>query len=294
MDWDDAGNTGTAKRPVKQTLQSKKQVPAKVQVKLPKALFESAVQSGNSLLVERSLKQEANKPPPGSLPAAFKLPQRASPPGAPNISPRGSTSPKGAPGSPTSPSNGATAAATAANGTNGITPSAPPSPPPPATLQPFTRRPPRCEYFFDPATASDLFPPRPLEGSALADYFIMGSEAAAAAAAGDAAASAAGVAEVQSEPAHPLGWVPVEETQFSTRLRPRTGQLPVRTTTSMPLEYFDSPEMELISPEQRLEAAAAGGPAAGGKGPDGVLAYSRYFDSKGSFSWAPCFVREYD
>lgn len=81
-------------RPVKQTLQSKMQVPAKVQVrrhaavlswlthgrhaqrlhatgdisvqvKLPRALFEPAVQSGNSLLVERSIRTEASRPAPG-------------------------------------------------------------------------------------------------------------------------------------------------------------------------------------------------------------------------------------
>ncbi|GIL78248.1 hypothetical protein Vretifemale_7685, partial [Volvox reticuliferus] len=285
MDWDDVSAAGTAIRPVKQTLQSKKQVPAKVQVKLPKALFESAVQSGNNLLVERSLKQESSRPPPGSLPAGFKLPQRASPPRPANGSRSGSPSPKGGLASPSSPKNGI-----ATNGTNGVAGSAPASPPRPPTLQPFTRRPPKCEYYFDPATASDLFPPRPLEGSALADYFLVGSEAAAAAAAGGASAATAGTSEVRSEPTHPLGWVPAEDNQLSTRLRPRTGQLPVRTTTSMPLEYFDSPEMELVSPEQRLAAAAAGA----GQGYLGVLAYSRYFDATGTFSWAPCYVKEYN
>ncbi|GLI63290.1 hypothetical protein VaNZ11_006196 [Volvox africanus] len=288
MDWDDVSAAGTAIRPVKQTLQTKKQVPAKVQVKLPKALFESAVQSGNNLLVERTLKQESSRPPPGSLPAGFKLPQRASPSRPADGSRSGSPSPKGGLASPSSPKNG-----TATNGTNGandIAGSAPASPPRPPTLQPFTRRPPKCEYYFNPATASDLFPPRPLEGSALADYFLMGSEALAAVATGGAGGATVVTSEVRSEPTHPLGWVPAEDNQLGTRLRPRTGQLPVRTTTSMPLEYFDSPEMELVSPEQRLAAAAAGA----GPGYLGVLAYSRYFDATGTFSWAPCYVKEYD
>lgn len=36
-----------------------------LQVKLPKALFESALSSGNASLVERSVKAEASRPPPG-------------------------------------------------------------------------------------------------------------------------------------------------------------------------------------------------------------------------------------
>lgn len=93
-------------RPVKQTLQSKMQVPAKVQVcrhaavlsrltrrqhaqrlhasgdtcvqvKLPRALFEPAVQSGNSLLVERSVRTEASRPAPGRPGGAPGTCQRA-------------------------------------------------------------------------------------------------------------------------------------------------------------------------------------------------------------------------
>ncbi|KAG2430891.1 hypothetical protein HXX76_009864 [Chlamydomonas incerta] len=280
MDWDDSSVAGTAKRPgPKQTLQSSKQVPAKVQVKLPKALFESALSSGNASLVERSVKAEASRPPPGSLPPGFKLPPK--PPGL--LATNG-----GSPGSP-----GLIGTATATHSLADLNVSAslmsvPTSrgPPLPTATPPVPRRVPTCEYYFDPGASSDVFPSRSVEGSSLADYFGAG--------AGGAGSPAL---EVQADPAHPLGWVPAEETQMGTRLRPRTGQLPVRTTTSMPLEYFDSPEMELVQPEERLrrarEAAEVEGRGAGA-GPVGVPGFSRYFDTSGTFMWAPCVFTDYD
>ncbi len=47
-------------------------------------------------------------------------------------------------------------------------------------------------------------------------------------------------------------------------VRPTTGQIQSRTTTTMPLEYFDNPDMELVTPEKRLE-----------NGP--VQGYSRFY-----------------
>ncbi|GFR44543.1 hypothetical protein Agub_g5814 [Astrephomene gubernaculifera] len=274
MDWDDSHVYGLGKRPVKQTLEKKMQIPAKVQVKLPKSLFESAMQSGNPLLAERSLRQESSRPPAGTLAPGFKIP--AKPPATLN-----SPSSPAAPGSPKAiPSSLAIGAAAAPNGSSNPIPAIPPQAP--------VRRVPRCEYYFDPATASDVFPPRPVDGSALSDYFV------GATAAGGSASSNGRSEEVQTEPTHPLGWVPAEDQQLGTRLRPRTGQLPVRTTTSMPLEYFDSPEMELIAPERRLAEAREAAAAAGGQVPPGVLAYSRYFDATGTFSWAACYVTDYD
>ena len=55
---------------------------------------------------------------------------------------------------------------------------------------------------------------------------------------------------------------------------------------ALPLELFDNPETEVIAPETRLSQ----------KGRDelGVLARSRFYDSRGQFAWAPCFVLAYD
>lgn len=46
-------------------------------------------------------------------------------------------------------------------------------------------------------------------------------------------------------------------------VRPRTGQIQTKSSTALPLEYFDSPEMELISPEERLARGSSAGAAAG-------------------------------
>ncbi len=302
-------------RPLKQTLQSKKQIPAKVQVgrrcyhrlhgpgknearhntarvaggqqrrglgqallaptlwlqvKVPKALFEVAVASGNAPLVERSVKQDASRA--ALLHGGFKLPLRPQP-GSPSAMPS-SSGPFLSAGPSVVASSGfpyaAPSHATLSGSPNGSAAALPAAGlAPVASTATVARRVPTCEYFFDPSSASDVFPQRAVEGSALADYL---------------ASSAAAAELTNAEPGHPLGWVPSEEGELGTRLRPRTGQLPTRTTTTMPLEYFDSPEMELTPPEERL---AAGGGA-------GVPAFSRYFDSAGSFTWAPCTATEYD
>jgi hypothetical protein len=70
-------------------------------------------------------------------------------------------------------------------------------------------------------------------------------------------------------------------------VRPRTAQIRSRSATSLPLEFFDSPEMEQVDIQQQLqEAAAAGGP--------GLQALSRFYSPDGSFSWQPCTVLQYD
>jgi hypothetical protein len=70
-------------------------------------------------------------------------------------------------------------------------------------------------------------------------------------------------------------------------IRPKTAQIRSRTATSLPLEFFDSPEMEQVDIEQQLqEAAEAGEP--------GLQALSRFYSPDGSFSWKPCTVLQYD
>ncbi len=70
---------------------------------------------------------------------------------------------------------------------------------------------------------------------------------------------------------------------MSQSVRPNTGQIQTKTSTTLPLEYFDSPDMELVPPAQRL--AAGGGSSAG---------FSRFYDAQGAFTWAPCTVVQYD
>ncbi len=211
----------------------------------------------------------------GSLPPGFKLPPK--PPTATNGN-LGSPSPNGSPVHAV-PSAVATVSPLPSNMSSV------------ALLAAYTRRSPQGEYFFDPIASCDVFPPRAPDTSYLAD-FVLDPEG----------------AELQADRAHPLGWVPGADQQLGTRLRPRTGQLPVRTNTSMPLEYFDSPEMELVPPEERLaagmaaaaetEAGQAGangnGAGQGAEAAKGVLGYSRYFDAAGTFTWAPCYVQQYD
>lgn len=78
---------------------------------------------------------------------------------------------------------------------------------------------------------------------------------------------------------------------MSVTVRPRTGQIQTKSTTTLPLEFFDSPEMELVPPEQRLATATA---AMEDQGQPGPLGYSRFYDAHGGFRWAPCFVLQYD
>lgn len=106
---------------------------------------------------------------------------------------------------------------------------------------------------------------------------------------------------------NPFGWVPEEpdaegrdndgtaagdqeaaaaQAQISS-IRPKTAQIRSRTVTSLPLEFFDSPEMEQVDIEQQLqEVAEAGMP--------GLQALSRFYSPDGSFSWKPCTVLQHD
>jgi hypothetical protein len=81
---------------------------------------------------------------------------------------------------------------------------------------------------------------------------------------------------------HPMEWVPTagDAPQRQT-IRPITGQVAVKAPTAFPLEYFDNPELELVPPRQRLAEAPPGA---------GLQAVSRFYDTQGSFSWAPCTV----
>lgn len=123
-------------------------------------------------------------------------------------------------------------------------------------------------------------------------------------------------------------WVPVEDAGLRTAVRPRTGQIQTKSTTTLPLEFFDSPDMEIVTPEQRLGVAnvqghthTEGGAVAaakltaisegdvegeaadaaegeGGKSTpnasEPVVGYSRFYTADGSFKWSPCHVLAYD
>lgn len=47
-------------------------------------------------------------------------------------------------------------------------------------------------------------------------------------------------------------WVPVQEGALGLSVRPTTGQIQTKTSTTLPLEFFDSPDMELEPPAQRM------------------------------------------
>jgi hypothetical protein len=109
------------------------------------------------------------------------------------------------------------------------------------------------------------------------------------------AAAAAVAAAADAAQAAPFGWVPDElcssgestAADAAVRVRPKTAQIRSRTATSMPLEYFDSPEMEQGDLQQRLFEAQAAGAA-------GLQALSRFYDPQGAFIWAACMVLQYD
>lgn len=62
--------------------------------------------------------------------------------------------------------------------------------------------------------------------------------------------------------------------------------MPFKHNKALPLELFDNPETEVVSPEERIKNQPSGQP--------GALARSRFYDSRGEFAWAPCFVIAYD
>lgn len=110
---------------------------------------------------------------------------------------------------------------------------------------------------------------------------------------------------------NPFGWVPdlqpladaaaapgssaaVHHHQDSiSSVRPKTAQIRSHVATSLPLELFDSPEMEGVDVNARLQDAAAAAAAAGVQGSD-LPALSRFFGPDGSFSWQPCTVLSFD
>lgn len=66
----------------------------------------------------------------------------------------------------------------------------------------------------------------------------------------------------------------------------RALDMPFKHNRALPLELFDNPETEVVPPEDRIKGRADGQP--------GALARSRFYDSRGEFAWAPCFVLAYD
>ena len=84
--------------------------------------------------------------------------------------------------------------------------------------------------------------------------------------------------------AEPFGWVPgkAEEGKY---IRPTTAQYPVKNSTTVALELFDNPEIDVKTPEEWLADADPSLP--------GVTARSRYYLPDGHFTWAPCYVVRY-
>ena len=66
----------------------------------------------------------------------------------------------------------------------------------------------------------------------------------------------------------------------------RALDMPFKHNKALPLELFDNPETEIIPLEERINNRPGGQP--------GALARSRFYDSRGQFAWAPCFVMAYD
>ncbi len=58
--------------------------------------------------------------------------------------------------------------------------------------------------------------------------------------------------------AHPYSWVPVEQQAMGSTVRPSTGHIQTKSSTTLPLEYFDNPEMELVPPESKLDKVGGG------------------------------------
>lgn len=68
---------------------------------------------------------------------------------------------------------------------------------------------------------------------------------------------------------------------------PSAHQIPTKVSTALPLEFFDSPEMEVADRPALLREAQAGGA-------DGLAARSRFYDPGGAFAWEECTAVEYD
>lgn len=52
---------------------------------------------------------------------------------------------------------------------------------------------------------------------------------------------------------NPYGWVPVDQSELKTTVRPSSGYMQTKSSTVLPLEYYDSPDMEIVPPEEKLE-----------------------------------------
>lgn len=120
--------------------------------------------------------------------------------------------------------------------------------------------------------------------------------------------------EADDADARPFEWVPCDShAQVAAgasdmrspprmRVRPRSAQLRSHSTVSLPLELFDSPDMDQAHPQALLAAAAERHAAQAGHSsgesvsgaPAGVAALSRFFEPNGTFTWAPCTLLEYD
>lgn len=92
--------------------------------------------------------------------------------------------------------------------------------------------------------------------------------------------------QMQQQLDEPLTWVPDEGQEASQApIAPSRSQGGKRST--LPLEFFDSPAMEAVDPQQRLQAAQAAGEP-------GAAALSRFYGQDGTFVWAACHVLQYD
>ncbi|KAG1667278.1 hypothetical protein FOA52_012567 [Chlamydomonas sp. UWO 241] len=87
---------------------------------------------------------------------------------------------------------------------------------------------------------------------------------------------------------NPFGWVPSDEQVVAGggSMRPSSGHMQTQGATVLALELFDSPDMELIAPRDKLSGDWGDKP--------GPPASSRFYDTNGGFSWAPCYVTEYE
>jgi len=51
----------------------------------------------------------------------------------------------------------------------------------------------------------------------------------------------------------PFGWVPVGVSELNTTVRISSGHMQTKSATVLPLEYYDNPDMELVTPEEKLK-----------------------------------------
>lgn len=166
-------------------------------------------------------------------------------------------------------------------------PQAAKEPPPPQPLQQMLQH--REEHYYDPAD-SGSYPYRPHRHAAVWQDLIASHEPSGQQQ--DEESMETSATAVDAFKQDPFAWVPKEQSPDAAdgqpaKVRPATAQMRSKTAVSMPLEYFDSPDMEQCDLAQQLfEAQAAGAP--------GLQAVSRFYDPQGAFAWAPCVVLQYD